>query len=100
MAVWVLEANPFRKFYEALGGEVVADQQIGGVNADFGTIAQRLGLDRPRVVVPGNPRGRLRALLEERRPLYEQLATVTVQTDDGDPDELAQAIAAQISDPR
>ena len=68
--------------------------------ADFGTIAQRLGLDRPRVVVPGNPRGRLRALLEERRPLYEQLATVTVQTDDGDPDELAQAIAAQISDPR
>jgi shikimate kinase len=68
--------------------------------ADFGTIAQRLGLDRPRVVVPGNPRGRLRALLEERRPLYEQLATVTVQTGDGDPDELAQAIAAQISDPR
>jgi shikimate kinase len=67
---------------------------------DFGTIAQRLGLDRPRVVVPGNPRGRLRALLEERRPLYEQLATVTVQTDDGDPDELAQVIAAQIGDPR
>ena len=65
---------------------------------DFGTIARRLGLDRPRVVVPGNPRGRLRAMLEERRPLYERLATVTVQTDDDDPDELAEVIAAEIGD--
>ena len=28
MAVWVLVANPFRKFYDALGGKVVAEQQI------------------------------------------------------------------------
>ena len=28
MAVWVLAANPFRKFYEAIGGKVVAEQQI------------------------------------------------------------------------
>lgn len=28
LAVWVLAANPFRKFYEALGGKVVAEQQI------------------------------------------------------------------------
>ena len=67
---------------------------------DFGTIARRLGLDRPRVVVPGNPRGRLRALLEERRPLYERLATVTVQTDEDDPDRLADTIAGQLGDGR
>src|SRR6202012_5551958 len=67
---------------------------------DFGTIARRLGLDRPRVVVPGTPRGQLRAMLEERRPLYERLATVTVQTDDDDPDELAEAIAGQLGDRR
>jgi shikimate kinase len=66
--------------------------------ADFGTIARRLGLDRPRVVIPGNPRGRLRAMLEERRPLYEGLATVTVVTDDDDPDQLAEQIAAQLKD--
>ena len=64
--------------------------------ADFATIARRLGLDRPRVVIPGNPRGRLRAMLDERRPLYEGLATVTVKTDDLDPDELAAQIAAAI----
>jgi GNAT superfamily N-acetyltransferase len=28
MAVWVLGANPFKKFYEALGGEFAAEQQI------------------------------------------------------------------------
>jgi shikimate kinase len=63
---------------------------------DFTTIARRLGLDRPRVVVPGNPRGRLRALLEERRPVYERLASLTVQTDDEDPDQLADNIAGQL----
>jgi shikimate kinase len=65
--------------------------------ADFATIARRLGLDRPHIIVPGNPRGRLRAMLEERRPLYERLATVTVKTDDLDPDEVAVQIAAALS---
>jgi len=64
--------------------------------AGFAAIARRMGLDRPRVVIPGNPRGRLRAMLEERRPLYEQLATVTVDTDDLDPDELAAEISARL----
>jgi shikimate kinase len=64
----------------------------------FTTIARRLGLDRPRVVIPGNPRGRLRAMLEERRPLYERLAAVTVTTDDADPDELAEQIAGELSE--
>ena len=36
------------------------------LSAEFGTVARRIGLDRPRIVVPGNPRGRLRAMLDER----------------------------------
>ena len=66
--------------------------------ADFSTVAHRTGLDRPRVVIPGNPRGRLRAMLEERRPLYERLAAVTVETDDYDPEELAEQIAATLTE--
>jgi shikimate kinase len=61
--------------------------------AGFGTVARRVGLDRPRVVVPGNPRGRLRAMLDERAPLYERLATITVPTDDADPEQVADHIA-------
>jgi shikimate kinase len=90
----------------ALGSGAILDDQIRrlleGVpvvylSADFGTIARRVGLDRPRVVVPGNPRGRLRAMLAERHPLYQGLAVVTVPTDDLDPEELADQIAARIS---
>ena len=82
-----------RHFSESLGNYLSA---IIYLAADFATIARRMGLDRPRVVIPGNPRGRLRAMLEERRPLYEQLATVTVETDDLDPDELAAEIGARL----
>jgi shikimate kinase len=91
----------------ALGSGAVLDvgiqRLLGGLPvvylaADFSTIARRTGLDRPRVVVPGNPRGRLRAMLEERRPLYERLASFTVQTDDIDPADLAGQIAAKLSE--
>ena len=93
----------------ALGSGAVLDvgiqQLLGGLPvvylaADFSTIARRTGLDRPRVVVPGNPRGRLRVMLEERRPLYERLASFTVQTDDADPSELADQIAAKLGECR
>ena len=67
------------------------------LSAEFGTVARRIGLDRPRVVVPGNPRGRLRAMLDERDAVYQRLAAVTVPTDDLDPDELAGQIAAEIA---
>ncbi len=89
----------------ALGSGAVLDDQIlrllDGLpvvylSADFATIARRIGLDRPRVVVPGNPRGRLRAMLAERHPVYERVAAVTVPTDDLDPDELADQIAALV----
>lgn len=90
----------------ALGSGAVLDQGVQRLlegltviylSADFGTVARRTGLDRPRVVVPGNPRGQLRAMLGERDPLYQRLATVTVPTDDLDPGEVADEIAARIT---
>ena len=90
----------------ALGSGAVLDPGVQSLldglpvvylSADFGTVARRIGLDRPRVVVPGNPRGRLRAMLDERDAIYQRLAAVTVPTDDLDPDELADQIAARIT---
>jgi len=89
----------------ALGSGAVLDAEIEALldgllvvylSADFGTVARRIGLDRPRVVVPGNPRGRLRAMLDERDAIYQRLAAVTVPTDDLDPAEIADQIAAEI----
>jgi shikimate kinase len=90
----------------ALGSGAVLDPGIQSLlaglpviylSADFSTVARRIGLDRPRVVVPGNPRGRLRAMLDERVAIYQRLAAVTVPTDDLEPDEVADQIAAGIT---
>jgi shikimate kinase len=59
------------------------------LEAGFGAVAKRTGFDKPRVVIPGNPRGRLRAMLQERQPVYESLADLTVATDDLAPEEVA-----------
>ena len=80
-----------------LGGSSPRASTVVYLSADFGTVARRIGLDRPRVVVPGNPRGRLRAMLDERDAIYQRLAGVTVPTDDLDPAELADQIAAEIT---
>ncbi len=68
------------------------------LSASFNTVARRIGLDRPRVVVPGNPRGRLRAMLDERDALYRRLASVTVPTDDLDLDEVADEVAGRMKE--
>lgn len=39
MAVWVLAANPFRSFYENLGGHVVAERQIERAGQSFAEVA-------------------------------------------------------------
>jgi shikimate kinase len=92
----------------ALGSGAVLDdgvqQLLAGLpvvylSASFPTLARRIGLDRARVVIPGNPRGRLRAMLDGRTPLYQRLAAVTVPTDDLEPDELAAEIAVAITEP-
>ena len=105
-AISALREHAERGGVLALGSGAVLDEDVqamlGGrpvvyLAADFGTVARRTGLDRPRVVVPGNPRGRLRMMLEQRRPLYQRLAAVTVDTDDLDPDEVAAQVTARIS---
>jgi shikimate kinase len=60
---------------------MLAGQLVVYLEAAFATVARRTGMDRPRVVIPGNPRGRLRMMLEERCPVYADLATITVPTD-------------------
>jgi shikimate kinase len=90
----------------ALGSGAVLDpdvrRQISGctvvyLEAGFATVAKRAGLDRPRVVIPGNPRGMLRRMLEEREPVYTSLAAVTVAADELSPAEIADQIAERLA---
>jgi shikimate kinase len=75
---------------------MLAGQLIVYLEAGFATVARRAGMDKPRVVIPGNPRGMLRAMLEERRPVYSELASVTVPTDDMAPEEVAADLAKRL----
>ena len=75
---------------------MLAGQLVVYLDADFATVARRSGMDRPRVVIPGNPRGRLRAMLEERRPVYADLASVIIPTDGRAPEEVSADLANRL----
>ena len=75
---------------------MIAGRPVVYLEAGFAAVAKRTGMDRPRVVIPGNPRGMLRAMLDERRPVYAELATITVPTDDMAPEEVAADLAERL----
>ena len=75
---------------------MIAGRPIVYLETGFAAVAKRTGMDRPRVVIPGNPRGMLRAMLEERRPVYAELATITILTDDMAPEEVAADLAKRL----
>jgi shikimate kinase len=90
----------------ALGGGAVMDpgtrqllagQPVVYLQTGFAAAVHRTGLDAPRPLLLGNPRTRMRELLEERLPVYEALAWVTVTTDDRAPQEIADEIAGAVT---
>ncbi|MCL1872426.1 MAG: shikimate kinase [Promicromonosporaceae bacterium] len=83
----------------ALGGGAVLDeatqQVLAAYTAEGGTVvfldvslahaAPRVGFNQSRPLLLGNPRARWAALMEARRPVYEQVSTVRVLTDGLEP---------------
>lgn len=89
----------------ALGGGAVMDagtqRLLAGhpvvyLQTGFAAAAKRVGLAAARPLLVGNPRARMKELLEQRLPVYEQLAWVTVSTDDRPPAEIAAEIAESV----
>ena len=54
--------------------------------------APRVGFNRERPLLLGNPRAQWLALMEIRRPIYESLATFKVSTDNKKPDQVTSDI--------
>jgi shikimate kinase len=77
--------------------QLLADQPVVYLQTGFAAAVHRTGLDAPRPLLLGNPRTRMRELLEERLPVYEALAWVTVTTDDRAPQEIADEIAGAVT---
>jgi shikimate kinase len=72
---------------ELLAAHTVVYLQVGLSDA-----VQRVGLGTARPLLVLNPRSQLKKLMEQRRPIYERLATVTVATDGRAPEDLVEEI--------
>ena len=55
--------------------------------------APRVGFNKERPLLVGNPRAKWQNLMEQRRPIYERLATTKISTDNKKPLQVAQEIA-------
>ena len=85
----------------ALGGGAVlaaqtraalAGHTVVYLSVELPDAIRRVGLSAGRPLLAINPRATLKYLMDQRRPLYEQVATVTVATDGRTPEEVAQEI--------
>ncbi|RYB96805.1 shikimate kinase [Nocardioides glacieisoli] len=91
----------------ALGGGAVLRPESRALLADLPVVflrvgltdaVKRVGLGVGRPLLLGNVRSRIKALLDERTPVYESVATHVVETDDRTPDEVAAEIRELIGD--
>ena len=67
------------------------------LDVSLSSAAPRIGFNRDRPLLVGNPRAKWQELMNIRRPIYEALATLTVSTDSGTPSHIAQEIAEILS---
>jgi len=76
--------------------ELLKDTRVVFLDVGLATAAERVGLNRSRPLLAVNPRAELQRMLAERRPLYEQVATLIVATDERTPDEVTDVIASAL----
>jgi shikimate kinase len=89
----------------ALGGGAVlagttraalAGHTVAFLSVELPDAIRRVGLGHGRPLLAVNPRAALKHQLEVRRPLYEQVATLTVATDGRTPEQVAADLLAAL----
>lgn len=89
----------------ALGGGAVLDPETRALLADHDVVflrvglseaVKRVGLGAGRPLLLGGVRARIKALLDERTPVYESVAAYVVDTDERTPDEVASEIRERL----
>jgi shikimate kinase len=69
--------------------ELLGDQPVVFLRVGLSDAVKRVGLGVGRPLLLGNVRARIKALLDERTPVYESLATLVVDTDGRTPEDVA-----------
>jgi shikimate kinase len=75
---------------------LLASEQVVFLDVGLAQASSRVGLGMSRPLLLGNIRAQLKRLLDQRRPLYQQVADSLVETDDLDPAQVTELIAARV----
>ena len=87
----------------ALGGGAVLDastrellhgQRVVFLDVAVKDAASRIGFNRDRPLLLGNPRAQWMRLMEKRRGFYDEVAVATVSTDGRTPDDIAEEVVS------
>ncbi|GAB3843856.1 hypothetical protein GCM10029963_19540 [Micromonospora andamanensis] len=84
------------------GGAVLAEEnraalvghRVVHLSVELPDAVKRVGLGAGRPLLAINPRATLKHLMDQRRPLYAEVATATVVTDGRTPEEIVAEIVA------
>ena len=103
----VVEALASHDGVLALGGGSVLDpdtradlrgHRVVFLQVGLSDSVKRVGLGSGRPMLLGNVRSRIKTLLDERLPVYSEVATLTVQTDGRKPEDVAREVARLVED--
>lgn len=76
---------------------LLRDHRVVFLDVGLAEAVRRIGMNRDRPLLLGNPRTKLRALMAARRPYYEGVASVTVLTDDLSPEEVRAEVVRRMA---
>src|SRR5688572_27515366 len=76
--------------------ELLAGHTVVYLTVDLSNAVARVGLDQGRPLLAVNPRATLRYLMEQRKPLYEQVATHIIDTSGRTPEEVIDEIVSLV----
>ena len=72
--------------------ELLATHRVVFLRVGLAEAVKRVGLGVGRPLLLGNVRSRIKALLDERTPIYESVADLVVDTDERSPEDVAEEI--------
>ena len=79
--------------------ELLAAHRVLFLDVHVKDAAARIGFNRDRPLLLGNPRAKWLQLMEKRRPLYTEVATRIVTTDGRTPDDITKEVIGWLEEP-
>jgi len=76
--------------------ELLAGHRVVFLRVGLAEAVKRVGLGTSRPLLLGNVRARIKALLDERTPIYESVADIVVDTDQRSPEDVADEIRKEL----